>query len=88
VRALYSDRGEPVQEAGPATPVEVLGLQGVPQAGDQFQVVTDIARAQQIAQHRRMLARQSALAQTLKRGIEALSEQEVKELLIVLKADV
>lgn len=88
VRALYSDRGEPVQEAGPATPVEVLGLQGVPQAGDQFQVVTDIARAQQIAQHRQMLARQSALAQTVKRGIEALSEQEVKELLIVLKADV
>ncbi|CDM66463.1 translation initiation factor IF-2 [Pyrinomonas methylaliphatogenes] len=88
VRALYSDRGEPVQEAGPATPVEVLGLQGVPQAGDQFQVVTDIARAQQIAQHRQMLARQSALVQTVKRGIEALGEKEVKELLVVLKADV
>ncbi len=88
VRAMFNDRGEPVQEAAPATPVEVLGLQGVPQAGESFQVVADIARAQQISQHRQMLSRQAALLQSTKRGIEALGQSEVKELLVVIKADV
>src|SRR2546426_884255 len=49
VRAMFNDRGEPITEAGPATPVEVLGLQGVPQAGETFQVVADVTRAQQIS---------------------------------------
>ncbi len=66
----------------------MLGLQGVPQAGDSFQVVADITRAQQISGHRQMLSRQAALLQTTKRGIEALGESEVKELLVVIKADV
>ncbi|HYN86336.1 MAG TPA: translation initiation factor IF-2, partial [Pyrinomonadaceae bacterium] len=88
VRAMFNDRGEPIDEAGPATPVEVLGLQGMPQAGDAFQVVSDITRAQSISQHRQMQARQSRLAQSTKRGIEALGEKEVKELLVVVKADV
>src|SRR5262245_3628083 len=88
VRAMFNDRGEPITEAGPATPVEVLGLQGVPQAGESFQVVADISRAQQISQHRQMLSRQAALLQTTKRGIEALGESEVKELLVIIKADV
>lgn len=88
VRAMFNDRGEPVDEAGPATPVEVLGLQGVPAAGDAFQVVSDISKAQSISQHRQMLARQTALAQTTKRGIEALGQAEVKELLVIVKADV
>jgi len=88
VRAMFNDRGESVTEVGPATPVEVLGLQGVPQAGDAFQVVADITRAQSISEHRQMLSRQSTLLQTTKRGIEALGEREVKELLVVLKADV
>jgi translation initiation factor IF-2 len=88
VRAMFNDRGEAVDEAGPATPVEVLGLQGVPQAGDAFQVVADITKAQAISQHRQMLARQNALAQTTKRGIEALGQAEVKELLVIVKADV
>ena len=88
VRAMFNDRGEPVTEAGPATPVEVLGLQGVPQAGEAFQVVADITRAQQISHHRQMLTRQSTLLQTTKRGIEALGQKEVKELLVVVKADV
>ncbi|HEX8098287.1 MAG TPA: hypothetical protein VF507_09635, partial [Pyrinomonadaceae bacterium] len=66
----------------------VLGLQGVPQAGDTFQVVADLARATSIAEHRQQLARQSALLQTTKRGIEALGAKEIKELLIILKADV
>ena len=88
VRAMFNDRGEPITEAGPATPVEVLGLQGVPQAGESFQVVSDISKAQSISQHRQMLSRQAALLQTTKRGIEALGESEVKELLVIIKADV
>jgi translation initiation factor IF-2 len=88
VRAMFNDRGEPITEAGPATPVEVLGLQGVPQAGESFQVVSDITKAQSISQHRQMLSRQATLLQTTKRGIEALGESEVKELLVIIKADV
>jgi len=88
VRAMFNDRGEPIMEAGPATPVEVLGLQGVPQAGESFQVVSDISKAQSISQHRQMLSRQATLLQTTKRGIEALGESEVKELLVIIKADV
>nr|MDQ5839086.1 translation initiation factor IF-2 [Acidobacteriota bacterium] len=88
VRAMYNDRGEHIDEAGPATPVEVLGLQGVPQAGETFQVVADITKAQQISHQRQMVARQQTLAQTTKRGIEALGEAQVKELLTIVKADV
>jgi len=88
VRAMFNDRGEAVAEAGPATPVEVLGLQGVPQAGETFQVVADVTRAQQISGHRQAAERQRTLIKSTKRGIEALGETDVKELLVVLKADV
>ncbi len=88
VRAMFGDRGDIVNEAPPATPVEVLGLQGVPQAGDTFQVVSDIDRAQTIASQRQMQARQLAMLKTTKRGIESLGLAEIKELLVVLKADV
>lgn len=88
VRAMFSDRGEEVREAPPATPVEILGLQGVPQAGDTFQVVADVDRAQDIAQQRQMHARQAAMLKTTKRGIESLGQAEIKELLVILKADV
>ena len=88
VRAMFDDRGQLVTEVGPATPVEVLGMQGVPQAGDAFQVVADITKAQAISQHRQMVSRQAALVQSTKRGIEALGEREVKELLVIVKADV
>ncbi len=88
VRAMFSDRGEEVKEAPPATPVEILGLQGVPQAGDTFQVVADVDRAQDIAQQRQMHARQAAMLKTTKRGIESLGQAEIKELLVILKADV
>ncbi len=88
VRAMFDDKGASITEAGPATPVEVLGLQGVPQAGEAFQVVDDISRAQSISEHRQMVTRQNTLLQTTKRGIEALGEKEVKELRVVLKADV
>jgi translation initiation factor IF-2 len=88
VRAMFSDRGEAVTEALPATPVEILGLQGVPQAGDSFQVVSDIDRAQTIAGQRQMQVRQAAMLKTTKRGIESLGQAEIKELLVILKADV
>jgi translation initiation factor IF-2 len=88
VRAMFDDKGQPVSEAGPATPVEVLGLQGVPQAGEAFQVVADITKAQQISHHRQMLTRQNTLLQTTKRGLDALGQTEVKELLVIIKADV
>jgi translation initiation factor IF-2 len=88
VRAMFSDRGEIVNEAPPATPVEVLGLQGVPQAGDTFQVVSDIEKAVSIAGQRQMQARQLAMLKTTKRGIESLGQAEVKELLVILKTDV
>ncbi len=88
VRAMFSDKGTAVLEAEPATPVEVLGLQGVPQAGDTFQVVSNVEQAQTIAGQRQMQARQAAMLKTTKRGIESLGLAEVKELLVVLKADV
>lgn len=92
VRALMNDRGERVQETGPAMPVEVLGLEGVPAAGDQFQVVDDITKAQQISSYRQGHARAAALARSAARGLDQLAAQmqsgEVKELLVILKADV
>src|SRR4029077_2282460 len=63
VRAMFDDRGQPVKESGPATPVEVLGLQGVPEAGDQFQV-TDEAKARHIVEYRQSKLREAAMAKT------------------------
>ncbi|MBI3651779.1 MAG: translation initiation factor IF-2 [Acidobacteria bacterium] len=90
VRAMFDDRGKPLSEAGPATPVEVLGLQGVPHAGDQMQVVKDATQAQNIANQRQMQARQAAIARTSARSLEQLfaDKSAVKELLIILKGDV
>lgn len=88
VRAMISDRGENVTEAPPSTPVEVLGLQGVPQAGDNLLVVGDIEDAERIAKQRQMHARNASILKNTKRGIETLGQAEVKELLVILKADV
>jgi translation initiation factor IF-2 len=92
VRALLDDRRHQLHESGPATPVEVLGLQGVPAAGDQFQVVADEIKARQISEHRQSAARMKALARSAARGLDQLAMQletgEVKELLVILKADV
>lgn len=90
VRAMFDDRGRNVDVTSPSTPVEVLGLQGVPQAGDQFQSVQDPAQAQHIAHQRQMAARQAAIARTSARGLEQLfsSKDQVKELLTILKGDV
>jgi len=90
VRAMFDDRGRPIDGAGPSTPVEVLGLQGVPHAGDQLQVVQDPTQAQHIASQRQMQARQAAIARTSARGLEQLfsDKNQVKELLVILKGDV
>ncbi|MCS6873601.1 MAG: translation initiation factor IF-2 [Pyrinomonadaceae bacterium] len=88
VRAMFSDRGESLKEAPPSTPVEVLGIEEVPQAGDIFQVVTDIEQAQEIARERQLKARTADLSRTIRRGIELLKQEDVKELLVILKADV
>src|SRR5437879_1791965 len=93
VRAMFDDRGRAVKQAGPSTPVEVLGLQSVPEAGDQFQV-TEEARARHIVEYRQAKLREASLARsagsriTLDQLHEQLRAGDVKELPIVIKADV
>jgi len=92
VRAMFNHRGEAVRTAGPSTPVEVLGLQAVPQAGDLFQVMTDISKVKQIGNLRQLKLRESQLSKTSRLTLEHLHEQlkagAVKELPLILKADV
>jgi translation initiation factor IF-2 len=93
VRALIDDRGRPVKNAGPATPVEVLGLSGLPQPGDTFQGITDAAKARQIATFRQAQQKERALGAkggrlTLESLQQQLAEGGVKELPIIIKADV
>jgi translation initiation factor IF-2 len=92
VRALFDDRGGPIKEAGPATPVEVLGLTALPEAGDSFQVVSDEVKAKQVASYREQKQREAALGAGARLTLDQLHEQletgEVKELPLVLKADV
>src|SRR5258705_8221158 len=93
VRAMFDDHGRPVRSAGPSTPVEVLGLQGAPEAGDQFQVA-DEARARHIVEFRQGKLREATLAKsagariTLDQLHEQLKAGDVKELPLVIKADV
>jgi len=76
VRALIDDRGRPTREAGPSTPVEVLGLSGLPQPGDTFQALTDAAKARQIALYRQTLAKEKALVGRSSRlTLESLQQQ-------------
>ncbi len=93
VRALIDDRGNQLKTVGPSTPVEVLGLTGVPQPGDAFQAVADAAKARQIALLRQAQAKEKALGDrgsriTLESLQEQLSEGGTKELPIIIKADV
>jgi len=93
VRALIDDRGKPIKTAPPATPVEVLGLGGLPQPGDPFQALSDAAKARQIAQFRQMQAKDKALGAkgtrlTLESLQAQLAEGGMKELPIIVKADV
>lgn len=92
VRMLINERGEQVQEAGPSIPVEVQGLSGVPQAGDEFVVLTDEKMAKSVASARQLKARETELASASKVSLENLfekmAEQDVKELRVILRADV
>ena len=92
VRALIDDRGRQLKTAGPATPVEVLGLGGLPAPGDPFQALTDAAKARQIALFRQTQAKEKALGGKGSRltleSLQAQIEGGVKELPIIVKADV
>ena len=92
VRATVDDRGKPIDEAGPALPVEILGLNGVPEPGDQFVVVDSEARAREIADFRQRKRREQAVAKSGGTSLESMMAQlqdaEIKELPLVIKGDV
>jgi translation initiation factor IF-2 len=92
IRAMFNDRGQAAIEAPPSTPVEILGLEDVPQAGDRLQAIDDTAKARQIASHRQTKLREAALAKSARLTLEQLHAQmaagEVKELALIIKADV
>ncbi len=92
VRAMIDDRGQKTDEAPPSFPVEILGLQGVPRAGETFSVLSDENKARQIAEHQHGRQRDADLAKSSKVSLEEFYEQikagDIKELQVVLKADV
>jgi len=93
VRALQDERGHPVKEAGPSSPVQVLGFEGVPQAGDSFSVVADAAAAREIAQKRQRLEREAQNRRTSRAGVtleeffQQRAEGEIAALRLIIKAD-
>ena len=92
VRAMLNDLGLQVDEAGPSIPVEILGLTGVPGAGDEFVALADEKNARQVSQHRAQKQRAKELAKTSRVSLESLFEKmkegEVKDLNLIIKADV
>ena len=92
IRAMINSRGEPVQEAGPSTPVEILGLSDVPEAGEVFYQVDDERTARQLAERRRDEQREQQIGAGSRMSLDALHQKmasgEVEELKIVVKADV
>ncbi len=92
VRSMTDDRGARLSGAGPATPVEVTGFEDLPQAGDVFQVVPDEAKARSVASFRQQREREKAMAASQKLSLDQLfnkiQEGRIKELPIILKADV
>lgn len=92
VRAMFNDLGQRLKEAGPGAPVEVLGFQGVPQAGDSFQVFKDEFKARSIVAFRQNKAREEAARGTTRLSLDQLFERiqqgEIRELPLILKADV
>jgi translation initiation factor IF-2 len=93
VRSMSDDKGKRIQEAGPATPVEVTGFNDLPDAGDLMQVVEDESKARGIAEYRQQEQRRRDLAPgqgrlSLEQLFSRIQEGEVKELAVVLKADV
>ncbi len=92
VRAMFNEHGHKVFEAGPATPVEVLGLQGTPSAGDDFAIVNDENQAKEITGYRIRKERDAKLVKSAKSAMELMLDKiksgEVKHLPIIIKADV
>jgi translation initiation factor IF-2 len=92
VKALFNDQGRPVKEAGPSTPVEILGLSEVAAAGEIFYAVEDEKKAKEIAENRQEKLKNEKLSGTAKVSLEELYSQiqqgEIKELRVVIKADV
>lgn len=93
VRAMVDSWGNRVEKATPSMPVEILGLTGVPEAGDSFIVLSDEAKARQVAEHRRTKRRETELTKTSSRTtLEDFYQQsqagEIKELRVIIKADV
>jgi len=92
VRAMINDRGEPVREAGPSMPVEILGLSGTPEAGDSFAVVADERNARDLAAHRKTRSHETRMAAQQATKIEnmfaTMQEGEKHVLRVVFKADV
>jgi translation initiation factor IF-2 len=92
IRAMFDDRGAQLEEAPPSTPVEILGIEALPQAGDQFVVVADRDKARGISEYREQKAREAALAKSSRVSLEGLAEQiksaGTKELNVILKGDV
>jgi translation initiation factor IF-2 len=92
IRAMYDDQGAPTQEAGPSTPVVVMGLDSVPEAGERFFVMEDLAKARSIAQERKTRKRSEDQVGrqhvSLDRLFSQRKEREVQELRLILKADV
>jgi len=92
IRAMFDDRGRSITEAGPSTPVEILGLEGMPDAGDTFLVMADRDKAKGIAQYRKMKEREAQLAKSSRVSLEGLAEQikqaGMKDLNLILKGDV
>ncbi len=92
VRAMFDDKGERIKTAGPSMPVEIQGLSGVPEAGNEFTVLSDDKKAREVAGYRHRKIRETELFKsskvTLENVFEKLKEEELKELNIVLKTDV
>ncbi len=92
IRAMLNDLGQVVENAGPSMPVEILGLTGVPEAGDELVALTDEKDAKQVSEHRTQKQRSVELAKTSRLSLEKLYERmkdgEVKELNLIIKADV
>lgn len=92
VRAMFNEHGQKIHSAGPATPVEILGLQGTPAAGDNFNVVESETQAKEIVSYRIQKERDAKLVKSAKSAMEQMLDKiksgEIKHLPIVIKADV
>ena len=92
IRAMFDDKGNPIKEAGPSFPVEIIGLSGVPMAGDELVAVADEKDAKSVSEHRLQKQRSLDLAKTSRMSLDKLYEKmmegEVKDLNLIIKADV